>query len=66
MNKTGFMILKKQKKICKHVMKENEELKAIIEKMKCCENCKHNISDDDYYEYCSSCTEQSLNWELKQ
>lgn len=26
-----------------HIEKENKELKAQIEKMKCCENCKHYI-----------------------
>lgn len=47
------------------ILKENEQLKAQIEKMKSCENCKHR-----YYEnginYCNNRCQKNLynNWEL--
>lgn len=57
--------------------KENAELKAQIEKMKCCANCTHNGSDSeigengDYTDYtCIQCDDFSTkenpypNWEL--
>lgn len=40
---------------------EIKELKAQIEKMKCCYNCKHSRTE---YEHCR--TEKSEKWELKE
>ncbi len=44
--------------------KENAELKRQIEKLKCCENCKHNLNEDEYItNYCDGCFEL-CKWEL--
>ena len=40
---------------------ENAELKAQIEKMKCCFNCKHSRTE---YEHCR--TDKHEKWELKE
>lgn len=42
--------------------KENEQLKAQIEKMKTCYNCEWYV-DDDVYDLCKSCYKYS-EWEL--
>lgn len=46
--------------------KENEELKKQIEKMKCCENCKHDVWHYIINDSCP-CDECNNNskWELK-
>ena len=41
--------------------KENAELKAKIEKMKCCANCKHSRTE---YEHCK--TNKHEKWEIKE
>ena len=40
---------------------ENTELKAQIEKMKCCYNCKHSRTE---YEHCK--TDKHEKWEMKE
>ena len=39
---------------------ETKELKAQIEKMKCCQNCKHSRTE---YEHCK--TDKHEKWEIK-
>lgn len=49
---------------CPHLAKlekENAELKAQIEKMKCCYNCKHSRTE---YEHCR--TNKHEKWEIKE
>lgn len=59
------------------LIKENTELKARNEKMKCCGNCKHykpvvtvneSISNmcEDYYDGCNNIYEPYNKWELKE
>ena len=50
----------RQKRIVE-LEKENAELEAQIEKMKCCYNCKHSRTE---YEHCK--TEKSEKWEMKE
>ena len=51
----------KQKEINKELVEENESLKAQIEKMKCCFNCRHSRTE---YEHCR--TDKHKKWELKE
>ena len=40
------------------------EAEALIDKLKCCGNCKHNFDADE--ELCAGCCEPKLEkWELK-
>ena len=51
----------------RNLIDENKQLKAQIEKMKCCGNCQHEIADEDeeeYKTYCDNC-ENHCKWELK-
>lgn len=45
----------------KNIEKENTELKAQIEKMKCCQNCNHHVTGKDCNELCF---EKFEKWEL--
>jgi hypothetical protein len=47
--------------------KENKELKALIDKMKCCGNCIHEINEDEIIVqtgHCDNCFE-FCNWKLR-
>ena len=44
--------------------KEVEQLKAQIEEMKCCENCKHWAESFDNYSICNKC-EKLSDWECR-
>ena len=50
------------------ILKENEQLKAQIEKMKCCTNCKHYcINNEDEFDCCRSYDCAKFDkWELKE
>lgn len=51
----------------KIIVKENTELKAQIEKLKCCGNCIYEINEDDVIvqtDYCDNCFE-FCNWKLR-
>ena len=45
--------------------KENEQLKAQIEKMKCCGNCCHCGTNYDC-DYCSDHFDEMPDWQLKE
>lgn len=52
-----------------HLEKENKQLKAQIEKMKCCNNCKHfkeydEYTDNVYYACVLEKCDNLDNWEL--
>ena len=53
--------LDKQIEATYKVVEENNELKAQIEKMKCCFNCKHSRTE---YEHCR--TDKHEKWEIKE
>ena len=48
---------------------EIKELKAQIEKMKCCQNCawdnKYDFYDDNWHDVCGTC-DNLCNWKLKE
>lgn len=53
------------------IKKENAELKAQIEKMKCCENCRHNYFDNEEIRHCDVLNQHQMvvfkkcdKWEL--
>lgn len=51
----------------KNRLEENEQLKAQIEKMKCCRNCKYwNVPDDVFNTPCEKCDvcKDFNKWEL--
>lgn len=53
-------------KLITELEKENEKLKEQIEKMKCCENCKHQnrvAGESKWWEHCAHCKADS-EWEL--
>ena len=50
---------------CGTLEKENKELKAQIEKMKCCANCKHSEEDNKSSTSCDKCFELCY-WEMKE
>lgn len=55
----------------KELVRENNQLKDQIEKMKCCENCKHKISEIDRCELLMYTMNACLcknkdKWELKE
>lgn len=50
----------------KELQKENEQLKAQIEKMKCCGNCKHKNERYQVNGICDSCFVDDDKWELKE
>lgn len=51
----------------KKLKNKNNELIAQIEKMKCCENCKHNLNENEYIvsDFCDNCKDYN-KWELKE
>ena len=56
--------------INKALEKENAELKELIEKMKCCENCKHHrswviLGCDLMYDIETECLKTKNKWELR-
>jgi hypothetical protein len=53
--------LDKQIEATLKLQQENAELKAQIEKMKCCYNCKHSRTE---YNHCK--TEKSEKWEINE
>lgn len=54
-------------KTIEKLCKENEQLKAQLEKMKCCRNCKYwNVPDDVFNSSCKECEicKNCNKWEL--
>lgn len=47
LKRASLVIYKQDKELIENLKKENEGLKEQIEKMKCCENCKHSEFDFD-------------------
>ena len=70
-NEKKLKNLKEKLNTCKFamIMSENVEkqLKEQIEKMKCCENCKHSYNEEQYIttDYCNDCFDFN-KWELKE
>lgn len=53
------------------LLTENKELKAQTEKMKCCENCRHNYFDNEEIRHCDVLNQHQMvvfkkcdKWEL--
>ena len=66
-------VLNEAKEEIIRLVKENKELKAQIEKMKCCENCKHHCFWGDElkcmvlsYEEELKCMKTKEHWEIKE
>lgn len=51
---------------CNELFLQVNELIAQIEKMKCCENCKHNFNTLEDNGYCHNCNSVTSYWELKE
>lgn len=48
------------------ILKENEQLRQQLEKMKCCANCKHALQGEyDDFENCSSCHATEVECSIK-
>lgn len=41
------------------------ELKAQIEKMKCCENCRHYFDEPNTDKNCNNCDDSLSSWEVE-
>jgi 2-oxoglutarate dehydrogenase complex dehydrogenase (E1) component-like enzyme len=53
--------LNREKALNKVYEDNNRQLREMIEKMKCCYNCKHSRTE---YEHCK--TDKSEKWEIKE
>lgn len=55
------------KKVCEVLTDTHRDLGEQIEKMKCCENCKHHYKAEDNDTYCYKCIVDEISlWELKE